>query len=243
MRSICIVLVFASVSLVSNAQYKKASFIKKGGRTYETTLRGSIINQSSCFQPAVSISFGRDKEDSRLFNWHDIELTLPVNYSYNTTYSHYDNAGEQTTQLPAKVKARASSGLAYRFNMGYYLADNSNEDNKILPFVNVGASAMLYTDGKNYGYTTEPEEAAGYLDKYPSSDGNLSLGFNGGAGVLFRVTNWFGVKATAGYSLQLNTTNLGELDGSSTSRSFFYYKSHPYISLGLRFRVARSEDR
>jgi hypothetical protein len=220
------------------AQYKKASFMQKSGRTYELNARGSFISKADCFQPAVAISFGREKATSRFFNWNDFELVLPTNFSYNTTYDFSSQQGE--VNVPVKVSAKTATGFLYRYNLAYNLLDNSNEKNIILPFVNAGISALIHRGAKNGMYRTEPDISYETLTVTPVSHLTLAPGLNAGGGLIVRVTKWFGIKATAGYSFQPAIVDL-ENGGGNYDGKFFHYKSHPYASFGLRFRVATEE--
>lgn len=221
------------------AQYKKASFMQKSGRTYELNARGSFISKADCFQPALAISFGREKATSRFFNWNDFELVLPTNFSYNTTRDL--SSQQEEVKIPVKVTAKSATGFLYRYNLAYNLLDNSNEKNIVLPFVNAGLSTLFHKGTKDGSFKTDPDVGYGGVTTTPASGEVIfSLGLNAGVGAIVRVTKWLGVKVTGGYSLQGSITDLENSTGSYGSK-FFHYKSHPYASFGLRFRIATEE--
>jgi hypothetical protein len=242
MRIFAIVAALSLISMGAEAQYKRtARYNRKIGKVYGVTGRASFITQNSCIQPALAYSFGRDMDEKRFFNWHELELVLPAVYKYNTTYTDYNTTPE--TQRPVKVKAKGILGFTYRFNYAYYLADNSNEQNKVLPFVAMGVNSMIHF-GSGDGYVTEPAQDFGYVTQTPRDVPSLTFGVNAGLGVLFRLSNRVGLTLTGGYNLQSNyidLENLGDVEPND-NRDYFFYKSHPYATFGLRFRIAGDGD-
>jgi hypothetical protein len=90
MRVFALVAVLGLVSLGAEAQYKRSkSYNRKIGKVYGVTGRASFITQNKCVQPAIAYSFGRDMDEKRFFNWHELEMILPATYKYNTNYSDY----------------------------------------------------------------------------------------------------------------------------------------------------------
>lgn len=209
-----------------SAQYKKASFLNKSGRTLEIGSRMSFTSLGNAVQPSVFIAFGSDDNDRRFFSWNSLEVLTPVTVSYNTTYTTYNDAGEEW-KMPSKVTAKSSVGFVYSFNMGYYLLNNAEENNKLLPFVNVALTSMLH-QGINE-YTTDPYDFS--PDKYPMSQFAFGIGGQAGAGVLYRPNDWLGLKLTGGYNGQYNL--------SDDNSDFFHYRNHPYASLSVRFKIMR----
>lgn len=265
MRNIVIATTFLLLGTVANGQYKKYSdrdrvaareairaekeleraerdsikLARKIGRTYGVTARVGFITQNKCVQPSLAYSFGKDRDNERFFNWHSMELVLPAVYKYNTTYTDYNSPD---TKSPVSVKAKGILGFTYRFNYAYHLVDNSNPDNKVLPFVNLGLSSTIQF-GSGDGYVTTPSSISGYLDEQPMDYPGITFGFNAGAGLLFRVNNRFGIMLSGGYTLQtkrIDPENLGDVEPEN-DHNYFYYKSHPYVSFGLRFRIAGQE--
>lgn len=235
MKNLTMLAALCLLCLVTNAQYKKASFIARGGVSMEVTARASFITQSHCVAPALAFSVGREKDGSRYFMWHDFEFLLPAKYSYTTTTT--DGYSEKDEQV--NVHAKALYGFTYRFNSGIFLLDNSNEENKILPFVNFGANFTGHMGSDENSYVYEPANYNGYLTEAPSAAAAY-VGLNAGIGVIYKITRVIGVKATAGYSAQLNLTNIDMDDYGSTEYGF--YKSHPYATVGVRFVIPRKGD-
>jgi hypothetical protein len=220
----------------SQAQYKKASFLAKRGISMELTGRASFISKSSCVQPAVAFSVGREKNESRYFNWHDFEFLLPANYTYTTNVYNY-NTGE--ADKPVEVQAKAKLGFQYRFNSGIFLVNNADEEKKLLPFVNFGAG-FLFHSGSEENPIITPAQNYYDLEQYPSS-GAVYGSLNAGIGLIYKITPVIGVKATGGYNVGFNFSDLDYAD-SGSSGNYSFYESHPYVTLGFRFLIRRGGE-
>lgn len=227
----CFFAVLMLIGAQSHAQYKKANFLNRKGRTYEFAGTAHFISAGHATVPGILYSFGREHEEKRTFHWFDFEVLLPTKFSYATV--------DHTTKAPVTVSGKSSLGFAFRYNFAYYLADNSNADNKLLPFVTAGLGiALAAPQAREYVYT--PQDAYDPQKQPVSSDANL--GINLGAGLVYNISQVVGIKAAGGYSYHYNY-NVG-IDGSSTSDGysiFNFYTSHPYATLGIRLTMPQRD--
>ncbi len=101
---------------------------------------------------------------------------------------------------------------------------------------------MLLCAASAEDYTVQPSLGNDVSLVKEPADGDFAVGINGGAGLIYKMTKWVGFKATAGYSLM---ASLSEIDpeGSGNADSYFIpYKSHPYVTVGVRFLLSSSDD-
>jgi hypothetical protein len=214
---IAILLICSSV----NAQYKKASFLNKSGRTYDLGFAGRFVSGRGSTVPGIYYSYGRDK-GKKIFHWFDMELLLPTSFKYNTVDKN--NAATIVT-----VTGKAKTGLAYRYNFAYYLTNVENTESKIKPFVTAGINVLIIGGGAGtYDYTptqTDPEKRV--------EDSPFNYGCNAGLGGIYTLGEKIGIKMMAGYNLQTNLTNKNYGSDSYTYHTVF--SSHPYIGIGIRF--------
>jgi hypothetical protein len=215
----------AFVCLSVNAQYKKASFLNKAGRTYDLGFTGHLISEGMV--PGIFYSYGKDNGTKRLFHWFDLELLLPSKFKYTTE--------DVDTKEAVTVKGSSKVGLIYRYNLGCYLLDNTKEGAKFLPFVTGGINVLLL-GGTAKDYTTSPENVNPVK---VATNQNFSAGANAGIGMIYSFTSKFGLKAAAGYNYQYNKTPSSWSDGVYSV--YNVYTSHPYVSVGLHFRMENDD--
>lgn len=211
-------------SVASQAQYKKASFLTKSGRTYDVGASAHFVTKSNSTAMGFVYSYGRDKGDKRAFHWFDLELTFPSKFSYTTK--------DLTTLEPISVSGKTSIGIFYRYNLGIYLTDNTKEDTKILPFATGGLNFSIKGIATK---TVDNYEMLVYhdLDKNPILEDAFSCGAHVGAGAIYKMTPKFGFKGVLGYNFQTNIASTSD-DGNHT---FYYFTSHPFLTLGVRFTM------
>jgi len=214
------ILLLATAS--ANAQYKKASFLNKSGRTYD--LGGSLrfVSDVESTVPGIIYSYGRDK-GKRLFHWYDLELLLPSTFSYNTV-----DVNDNT--IPVTVNGKSKVGLAWRYNLGVYFLSPESES-KIKPFGTAGINVLIL-GGTAKSYTTTPE----FSDPkdYVAGSG-FSFGGNAGIGAIYAINEKFGIKATGGYNYQKLITPSEDYGESYKMKDIF--SSHPYLTVGIRFTI------
>lgn len=220
MKKISLILLLAVICFAANAQYKKASFLTKGGRTYEVGTQLHFLTNAHAVLPSINFAYGRDKPGKKAFHWFDLELLMPTKFHYSTT---------STDAVPTPVTVNSKTGLTlnYRYNFAYYIVDKDKEDAKVFPFVTAGIG--LSVAAKDYSVASV-EPANKNPSMYPGSVANASL--SGGAGVIIKANDWLGIKIVGGYNATL---------GAEDKNFFLPYKSHPYLSIGARFLVKEND--
>ncbi|HPH83876.1 MAG TPA: hypothetical protein PLC48_00400 [Ferruginibacter sp.] len=224
MRKFYFLLVMTACSLSVEAQYKKASFLTRGGRTYDLGFSGHFISDGKSNVPGIYYSYGSDK-GKRFFQWNDLELLLPTKFEYQTR--------DVNLLTPVTVTGKSKLGLAFRYNVGFYLLNPKNEKNKLKPFLTIGLNVLaLGGSAKPVSVEYNPDLTNG-VEKYPGET-TFSFGGNVGAGAIFTLSDKFGIKLAGGYNLQ-SQVEPSKYDDSYDS--FNVYGSHPYVNLGVRFTM------
>ena len=219
MKRISLIAGIAMLCLGANAQYKKASFFQRGHKTYGFTAGMKMFSDGVKPAPNINFTYGNDKGRNRIFHWWDLDYTLGSTYSYTTT------AAPSGT---ARVSGKAGGFLAMGYNWGIYLMDNKKDENKVLPFITLGMNSILA--GRKYlGETITPSTS--YPDKVTSVTGGL--GFDAGAGVLYKSSERIGVFGNAGYRYVYT--------GSDESQLYRVMTSHPFVNVGIRILI-KAED-
>lgn len=221
---IAIILAASSV----NAQYKKASFLNKSGRTYDLGFIARFVSDRSSVVPGINYSYGRDK-GKRIFHWFDLEVLLPTTFNYNTI----DRANPATV---VTVIGKSKLGLAYRYNFAYYLTNVENSESKFKPFVTAGVNFLIFGGGaKTYDYTPVQSDPAKLVESNP-----FNYGCNAGLGGIYALSEKVGIRVMAGYNLQKNLTPKKYESSANDYQTLF--SSHPYIGVGVRFMMAGDGD-
>lgn len=225
MKRLLLISTLVIVCNCSEAQYKKASFLNKSGRTYDLGGTAHLLSEGRSMTPGFFYSYGKDK-GKRLFHWFDLELLLPIKADFTTT--------DRTSKETVNVTAKSGVSLIYRYNLGCYLLNTSEEAVKLKPFVTAGVNLLL-SGGFAKEWTTNPEYADTPETLAPRSFG---YGANAGIGLMYNITEKFGLKAAAGYNYQSYVDDKTTWDGG---KPYFLYNSHPYVSVGVRFTM-ESDD-
>ena len=236
MKKINLLLALAILTTIANAQYKKASFLNKDGRTYDLGISPHFLSNSSATAMGILFSYGRDKGNNRIFHWYDLELILPTTFKYTTNGTTYDNNTNAYVTIPnVHVTGKSTTQLIWRYNFAYYLLNNQDEKNKLLPFVSAGINWCL-SGASPSGVLTVDNNASVYdLDKYPAPV-SLSVGADVAAGAIYDITKVIGAKILLGYNFQKNYHS--SLSGSSLQSEYYYFlDNHLYGSIGIRFRM------
>lgn len=224
MRKIYLCMVILFVCSGVHAQYKKASFLNKSGRTYDLGGMGHFLSGGAGTFPGIYYSYGRD-QGKRTFHWFDLEVILPTKVSINTVQS--DNPS-----IPVTVNYKSRAAFIYRYNFAYYLNNPENSESKLKPFVTAGVNFLL-TSVEPMTYETKP--SGSNPAKSANFDGS-SFGVNAGVGGIYALTENFGIKFTAGYNLQFKNKSSEYVPTDGTT-VFNVYASHPYVGLGIRFLI------
>ncbi len=221
MKKIFFAFTMLGCGMGASAQYKKASFLNKNGRTYELGSTGHLISKPRAFTPEFFFSYGRETE-GRKFYWVDLGITAPAVFATTAT--------DEYTSFPVPVTGRTKLGFGYGYNLGYYLIDKNNDKNKILPYLAAGLGMHISS-----GVTTDQDVSNTYFD---SKQYAVSIGLNGGAGVLFKISEKFGVRAAGGYSYQYNPH---PPKGYGEDKQYDAFVSAPYATLALRIKFNSEE--
>ena len=215
-----VTLLFLAFNL--SAQYKKASFFEKSGRTYELGSQIYMMGKGNGSPIGYRLAFGRDQDGKNLFSSWDIQFLPSHKYSYSTV----DDMDE-----PVNVTGNSTSIFVYGLNYGYHLLKNDAEQKKIVqPFVGAGMNILLASGFKDESYSPD---FRGY-PKRNTSDQSISLGVSGGLGCFVNLSSKWALKFQGGYTHQLN---LSAHNWDDEVKPFYVFDSHTYGSLGLRLRI------
>ncbi|MFL5742572.1 MAG: hypothetical protein ACJ75B_20280 [Flavisolibacter sp.] len=214
-----IVLFFAfSVS----AQYKKASFFGKSGRTYEIGSQMYFLGDGKGSPIGYRIGFGRDQDGRQLFSSWDIQFIPSYKYSYTTTNSIDESVS---------VNGRTAGTWIYGWNLGYHLLKNESGSQKVKPYVTLGLDIVMVGGSKEENSTIST-----YDVKRQTQSQTFSGGLTGGLGCVFNLSSKLGLKVQGGYTAQGNVSS----DSFASDVSPYYlFTSHPYASIGLRLRIVQ----
>ena len=230
---------FFLITIASNAQYKKASFFERDGRTFELGTDTRILTKGRSLQQGIHVAFGREMSQRFFYNY-EFELTLPSKYKTLTnvelnTNEYYRSYSKEN------ISGKSKTGLLFRLNFGYFLKDDEDEKNKLVPFLTLG---LHY---KFIGLKLSIEDAVKTTSYYeipygesPSSGSSGSAGINLGVGGLYKITNKIGFKFNGGYNVEISANPIFS-NGSIDIKSYEQFISHPYISLGLRYKIIGKE--
>ena len=224
MRKIYLFMVILFVCSCVQAQYKKASFLNKSGRTYDLGGMGHFLSGGAGTFTGLYYSYGRD-QGKRTFHWFDLEVILPTKFSY-TTFDR-NNSGTAVT-----VTVKSSLLFMYRYNFAYYLNEPENSESKFKPFVTAGVNIKISgNNASNYELkpdNTVPAKVADFT--------GFSMGVNAGIGGIYALSEKIGIKVMAGYNVQ-SQQNPSGYSGSEGYTIYKVYSSHPYVGLGIRFLI------
>jgi len=212
-----IIALFLSYCL--SAQYKKASFFEKEGRTYELGSQLYAFGDGKGSPIGFKIGFGRDRDGKQFFSSWELQFIPSYKYSFSTT----DENNE-----PVQVNGDSRSQFIYAVNYNYHILKNDEEERIIKPFVSAGFNIVIASGAKGVNYT--PESAYGL--KKDIVDGSFTGGIGGGLGTLINFTPTLGLKLQGGYNYEFN---LGNYD--SEAKGYYMFTSHPYVSLSFRIRI------
>jgi len=209
------------LSLGLSAQYKKASFFEKEGRTYELGSQLYSFGDGKGSPIGFKIGFGRDRGGKQLFTSWELQFIPSYKYSYSTT----DENDE-----PVLINGTSKSQFIYALHYNYHLLKNGEEERKVKPFVTAGFNIVISSGAKDE--TRTPESA--YNLKKEVIGQAFNAGIGGGLGTLINFTPKLGLKLQGGYNYQIN---VGTYDFAG--KGYYMFTSHPYISLSFRLRIVK----
>jgi len=204
-----------------SAQYKKASFFGKEGRTYEFAAQMYRMEKGNGSPIGYRLAFGRDQDGKKLFmNW-DIQYIPSHKYSYSTV---------DDNEQPVLVTGNSKPTFLYGYNFGYHLLSNEADDKPMVqPFIAAGINVLISSGIKNESYSPETYN----YRKRNTADQTISLGINGGLGVMVNFSPKWALKVQGGYDRQLNISS----NWDDEVRPFYVFNNHSYVSVGLRLRI------
>ena len=225
MKKIYTVLVLFLACNAGQAQYKKASFLSKSGRTYGLGATEHFLGGGSGTMPGIVCSFGID-QGKRFFYSTDIEILLPTNFKY-TTVDGIDNS------TPATVTGKTKVGLLVGYNFCYYLTDIETADTKFKPFASLGLNILTLGGVGSYQISPSTVYPAKFVDDF-----SFNFGGSAGLGCIYSVSEAVGIKVNAGYTVE---ARLKKGESGSGYTPYNIYPSHPYVGIGVRFTL-KGED-
>jgi hypothetical protein len=201
------------------AQYKKASFFDKEGRTYGINAESHFLGDGKKSPIGFSLSFGRDRAGKHLFSTTDIRVLPPFKFSYET---------QDMNGNPVTVSGKSKMHLIYGMNWGYFIRQNE-EEQTFKPYVTAGFNVVILGGVKQFDNEDYSYDVVKIAPVH-----QFSTGIGGGLGAVFNINSAIGIKLEGGYTYQWNlSTDYAFEDGDL----YYMYPPHPYASLGLRFRV------
>lgn len=233
MKKISLIAILFLAILQTNAQYKKASFLKKKGRTYDLGLTSRILGGGNSAAMGFSFGYGKERSDKRLFHWWDLDLILGNKFKYNTTTNVF--TGSTQVVKPVSVSGKTPTSLAWRYNLAYFILDNGNEDNKILPFVDLSVGILLPIKGKTI-FTTSPIVTSSLEKEVQTQPLGYSAGM--GVGAIYKVNSGFGVKFCATYYGLLTSE---DTNANSGINYFKTLPNHVSVSVGAHWLLDRDD--
>jgi len=228
MKQLSFVLILILATTAVSAQYKKASFFTKGGRTYTLGVTLHAMGDGKGTPIGFFYSGGKDNTDKRLFRWYELEFLPSYKFSYQTMGISY--SGSTGTKEPVTLSGKSTFQFLYNFNLGYHLLNRSEGEKRVNPYVFAGVGLLIF-GGAEYssgGYETHYE-----FDKNLSSE-TVGLGLRGGVGALLNFNEKIALKTDLGYNAQYN------LDlGDYTTPMYYAFVNHVFVSTGIRFRFSQ----
>ncbi len=216
MKKLIVLCSLVVLAFTTNAQYRKASFLTKHGRTYDIGATYRILNGGRTSPFGFVLSYGKENPDTRVHFWLDMELVMSNDFKYQTVST--------MTSLPMQVSGRTGMSFGIKYNLAYFLTDNSN-DPKLSPYIDISAGYQGRFTLDEADYT-----AYAYAEKYPS-DARASVLYGGGGGFIYRFTPALGLRVSANYY------GVSELGNHGATNLYPLLASHPAVNVALRFKI------
>ncbi len=219
------------------AQYKKASFFTKSGRTFELGTRQMFIS-NGCGRPTSGIFFSQSLEtEKKLTLYGDIMAILPGKFSYFANYTQYGGG-----TVNEKLSGKSPFHLYFCYGLQHRFTNESNNGEKgITPDVRVGLFGAI-NFASNIQLTRPDGNVADGYDFNPSIAEDASyIGLELSGGATYYFSEKFGIRGAAGYYPCVNPANISNSGGSGNSGVFNPFKSHPAITFTLKYRISSEE--
>ena len=150
MKKIIPLLAVLFLSTSVSAQYKKASFFGKEGRTYEIGSQLYAMGGDKGNPIGFKVAFGRDQDGKRFFSSWELQFIPSFKYSYVTT----DDGDAAVT-----VNGTTKPYFLYALNYGFHVLKNDEEKRIVKPFVAAGLNIVL--GGQSKAETFTPDNVYG----------------------------------------------------------------------------------
>jgi hypothetical protein len=203
------------------AQYKKASFFGKEGRTYGLATQLHAMGNGKGSPIGYTLTFGRDRDGKQFFSSWELELIPSYKFSFATT--NYNDE-------PVTVSGKSKTHLVYGVNYGFYLLNNKEEERKIKPFVSAGFNIVIAGGIKVFDNDNNSSDNKIYLP-----DQTFSTGLRAGLGCFYNFSPKFALKLDGGYNHQFNLS----MGDESSSDEYYIFTKHAFVSAGIRFRFVK----
>jgi hypothetical protein len=213
-----VLVLFLSVSL--SAQYKKASFFGKQGRTYELGTELHAVGNGQGSPMGLKLAFGRDQDGMRFFSSWELQYIPSYKYAYDTK--------EMNGSQAVHVNGTTKSTFIYGVNYSFQFLKNDDPERIVKPFAFFGFNIVLSGGIKSETYTPETYDLAKQTDW-----ADFNMGLIGGVGALVNLNQKFGLRIQGLYNKMVRVG----LDDHSGYETFKLFDSHPSVSVGLRFRL------
>ena len=217
MRKIITILLVLAFSNVQ-AQYKKASFFSKAGRTFALGGTSRFFGGGIGSARGFNISHGKEKSGKKIFHWWDLEYVNGNNYISNYTTQMFNG----TTYVPITTFkiSKSSSTLGYRYNFAYFVT--KEDEKKIRPFIFGSLNYLIGLGGR--------------FNDNSSEQGNVLGGI--GAGGIYKIKQLLGLKFTTAY----NISPANFISSNGIRFETVEIPNHLSINIGIRWLIDKDED-
>jgi hypothetical protein len=219
MKFVATTLLILACSSTMFAQYKKASFFEKSGRTYGLGLQMYALGDGKGTVPGLNLSFGRDQDGKRLFSFWELRLIPSFKFKFETL----DLDAE-----PVTVTGKSRMSLIYAMNYGWHILNPDVTERKFHPYLTAGFNIVIVGGMKKLDDESWEENT---IKKVPSR--NFSTGIGGGLGSIIDLHGNWSLKIEGGYTWQGNVSS----EFQDNEDEYFMFTNHPYASAGIRFRI------
>ncbi len=225
MKKVLFLFALAAISVQLKAQYKKAGYFTRDGRTYALSTSLFAMGDGKDSPVGITFSAGGDNPDKRVFAWYDLTLIPAYKFSYNTNAT----ISGSNSETQATISGKSRNVWIYGYNIGIYLI-NHDAESKFNLYIPTGFNIVLA--GRPQQASLDNIYAAYYnLDKSPAEE-SISIGIKGGLGAIYNITQKWGIKLEGGYNRVFNIST-----NNSDSNQYFMYTNNVYASLGIRLHI------
>ena len=226
MKKLFFLAVAGALTLPLCAQYKKASYFTKDGRTYSLSGIMHAIGNGQGSPVGVEFQNGIDQPDKKTFGYWQLGYIPGHKFAYESTGT---NGTMGSTPTTFTIEGKTRSTWYYGYVFGFHLT-NLEADSKFEPFAALGLNLVLI--GRATDETMNDMSSGTYayysIDKYPS-DSRLTGTAMGIVGCIFNFAKNVGIKLDAGYNYSFTSKD--------ASGSYQFYTSHLFAGLGLRLHI------